>query len=196
MRIQYFSDIHLEFGECEFRQTDAEILVAAGDIHTEINGLAWLAQSSCPVIYIAGNHEYYGGDLVHTLNQLAISSRQYNINFLENTCYFYRDTRFLGTTLWTSFNNINREYMEQALYCMNDYNFIRHNDRLAAPDDILKIHHASYEWLADELTKPFTGKTVVITHHALQPGAGIMNLKSLVNLPIATKWTILSDSIR
>ena len=166
MRIQYFSDIHLEFGDCELSLADTDILVAAGDIHTEINGLGWLAQAGCPVIYIAGNHEYYGGDLVHTLNQLESASKQYNINFLENTTFFYRDTRFIGTTLWTNFNDRNRELMEHAIYSMNDYNFICRNEQLATPVDILNIHEASYDWLENELSKPFTGKTVVITHHA------------------------------
>jgi DNA repair exonuclease SbcCD nuclease subunit len=166
MRIQYLSDVHLEFGDCELPSTDADILIAAGDIHTGTSALKWLSQSSCPVIYIAGNHEYYGGDLVHTLAALRIQSKVFDIHFLENDAITLEDTRFLGTTLWTDFDNANEKIIEYAKFNMNDYNFIKNNRYLLNPEDLLQIHRESKNWLEQELKKPFHGKTVVITHHA------------------------------
>jgi hypothetical protein len=34
------------------------------------------------------------------------------------------------------------------------------------PSDLISRNHATYDWLVQELDKPFDGKTVVVTHHA------------------------------
>ena len=62
MKIQFFSDIHLEFGEFDIPATDADVIVAAGDIGVGLQGIEWLKRFNRPTIYVAGNHEYYGGD--------------------------------------------------------------------------------------------------------------------------------------
>ena len=166
MRIHFLSDIHLEFGPCELPAVDADILVAAGDIHTGTEGIEWLAQAKCPVIYIAGNHEYYGGDIINTLNALRTQSKTFDINFLENDSISFSDTRFLGATLWTDFNGSDDKIMEFAAYNMNDFHCIGHGENLLMPDYLLELNEQSRKWLVSELEKPFKGKTVVITHHA------------------------------
>ena len=166
MKIQYFSDIHLEFGPCNLDLTDADVVVAAGDISIGTTGLEWLSRVKCPVIYIAGNHEYYGGDMINTLNELRVQTKLYNINFLENDTLVINDVRFLGTTLWTDFDNKNKEIMQYASMNMNDYNYIGLNGYVLTPEDIFNIHLKSKEWLLNELGNSFNGKTVVVTHHA------------------------------
>ena len=42
MKIQFFSDIHLEFGPAELPLTDADIIVAAGDVGVGTTGAEWL----------------------------------------------------------------------------------------------------------------------------------------------------------
>lgn len=166
MKIQYFSDIHLEFGPCDLDSAEVDVVVAAGDISIGTTGLEWLSKAKYPVIYIAGNHEYYGGDMMHTLNELRVQSRLHNINFLENDIFVTGNVRFLGTTLWTDFDKQNREIMNYASISMNDYNYIGLNGYILTPEDILNIHLKSKEWLLKELEKSFDGKTVVVTHHA------------------------------
>jgi len=166
MRIQFFSDIHLEFGPCELINAEADVLVAAGDISIGTTALKWLEQATCPVIYIAGNHEYYSGDIVHTLNELRIQSKVHDIHFLENNSITINDVRFLGATLWTDFDNKNKDIMEYAAVSMNDYNYIGCDGYVLTPEDILKTHEQSKKWLAKELDDQFKGKTVVVTHHA------------------------------
>ena len=165
MHLQFFSDIHLEFGPCELASSDADVLIAAGDISIGTTALEWLGQVNCPVIYIAGNHEYYGGDLIHTLNDLKIQSKLHGIHFLENEAIEIDGVRFLGTTLWTNFDN-NNEIMDYAALSMNDYNYIAYDGYVLTPEDILAIHNKSRTWLENKLGEEFNGKTVVITHHA------------------------------
>lgn len=166
MQIQYFSDIHLEFGECKLSNNDADILVAAGDISTGAYATEWLAGASIPIVYIAGNHEYYGGDLVHTQKELIAASKMHNIHFLENDIFIYEEVRFLGATLWTDFNGADKELMDQAIINMNDYACIQNDNSILSPGDILKINTGTRKWLATQLETSFKGKTVVVTHHA------------------------------
>lgn len=166
MRIQYFSDIHLEFGECEFPVTDADILVAAGDIGVDTEAVVWLAQAPCPVIYVAGNHEYYGGDIDRVRKRLQKACAEARIDFLDNMRVDLDDVRFLGTTLWTDYDNADETIMREAEQRMNDYHYIEYQGSPLTADVLLELHRESLEWLESELAEPFSGKTVVVTHHA------------------------------
>lgn len=166
MRIQYFSDIHLEFGGCDFPQTDADIVIAAGDIGVGIEGVGWLAQAPCPVIYIAGNHEYYGGDIEYMRKEIATACRKAEIDFLDNERADLDQVRFLGATLWTDYAGANPDVMHEVEQGMNDYHYIQHDGSLLTPGILLELHRESLEWLESELAEPFKGKTVVVTHHA------------------------------
>ena len=65
LRIQYMSDLHLEFRDNHgFIPDDvgADVLVLAGDIHLGTGALEWLhefAHRYQDIIYFPGNHEYY-----------------------------------------------------------------------------------------------------------------------------------------
>lgn len=166
MKIQYFSDIHLEFGEFEAPTTDADVIVAAGDIGVGLQGIEWLKQLDKPIIYVAGNHEYYGGDIVHTQAALMELTDGSQVHFLENEAVEIDGVRFLGTTLWTDYQAGDREVMDQAKRHMNDYHQIRCASRPLTPEHLFDINWESRFWLARELDEPCSGKTVVVTHHA------------------------------
>ncbi len=166
MRVQYFSDIHLEFGQCVFPHAKADIIVAAGDIAPGIHALPWLAQSDVPIIYIAGNHEYYGGDLSYTLAELRQQSPNHKVHFLERDSFEFQGIRFLGATLWTDFNSGEPSVMRGLHPLMNDFCYIRTGGQKTHPLDFLRLHSASLAWLINELEKDYQGKTVVATHHA------------------------------
>ena len=60
--------------------------------------------------------------------------------------------------------------MENAFLHMNDFRNIRTPDfRRTRPADFALEARATKEWLLVELSKPFAGQTVVITHHAPHP---------------------------
>ena len=103
MKIQFFSDIHLEFGPAELPLTDADIIVAAGDVGVGTTGAEWLKTGGKPTLYIAGNHEYYGGDIATVQQDIQAAVAGTKIVFLECESAEFDGVRFLGATFWTNF---------------------------------------------------------------------------------------------
>lgn len=166
MKINYFSDIHLEFGELEAPDTTADLIVAAGDIGIDVQGVEWLKTLNKPVIYIAGNHEFYGCDMVSTLPLLREQCAGSNVNFLEKNKFIFQDIRFLGCTLWTDLFVEGDEKAEGLGNSLNDFRQIIYAEKAFDVDKFSKLHRTSKKWLKQELAVPFKGKTVVVTHHA------------------------------
>lgn len=150
----------------ELPHTDADLIIAAGDIGVGIQGVRWLQDAGKPVLYVAGNHEYYGGDLFTTFVRLIGVSASGCVRVLENDSCTFGDVRFLGTTLWTDFERCDIERMALAHRHMSDYGQIRNQDNDLTPEQLVEANWLARHWLKDELDKPFSGKTVVITHHA------------------------------
>ncbi|MDI1231535.1 MAG: metallophosphoesterase [Methylobacter sp.] len=166
MRINYFSDVHLEFGALEAPDNDADIIVAAGDIGVSTQGIDWLKALSKPVIYVAGNHEFYTQEYRQTLRLIRKQCEGSNVRFLENDSFIFQGVRFLGCTLWADLFVEGNEKAEALGKTINDFRKIQFADK---PFDALlfsHLHQSSKTWLEQELAQPFSGKTVVITHHA------------------------------
>src|SRR5258708_11124146 len=63
MRIRIYSDLHLEFAPFVPPANDADAIVLAGDIANGAAGIEWAGKTFAqPVLYLAGNHEYYEGE--------------------------------------------------------------------------------------------------------------------------------------
>ena len=166
MRIQYFSDIHLEFAGMELPETDADAIVAAGDIGVGLRGVDWLKKTSKPVIYVAGNHEFYGYDHPSHIKALQGASANSNVHFLERESVVIDDVRFLGCTLWTELGGEDNERMEELVYAVNDFRKIKYAGEPLGFREYINMHWDSRRWLIKELDKSFAGLTVVVTHHA------------------------------
>ncbi|MGR9087739.1 MAG: metallophosphoesterase [Gammaproteobacteria bacterium] len=166
MRINYFSDLHLEFGALEVPKNDADIIIAAGDIGICDQGVDWLKSLNKPVIYVAGNHEFYSNEYRETLLLIREKCIGSNVHFLEHNRFDFQQIRFLGCTLWTDLHVEGPEKVDALSEALNDFRQIRFDGRLMGVDDYSRMFHRSREWLEKELARPFTGKTVVVTHHA------------------------------
>ncbi len=174
MKLHILSDLHIEFGEPELTETNADVVILAGDIHLGIKGFDWAKDNfrNQRVIYILGNHEYYRGAIPKLTDKLKELSLGTNVHILENEALTIEDVRFLGCTLWSDFrllNNLNVAVIA-AQEMMNDYKLIRLNPiyRKIQPSDTAIWHGKSRSWLEKELQKgkKEEKKTVVITHHA------------------------------
>jgi Icc-related predicted phosphoesterase len=169
VRIQYFSDIHLEFGSLETTAADADVVVAAGDIGVGLQALDWLKSFGKPVIYVAGNHEFYGQEYLFTLANLTSAASGTNVQFLEQRAWVYDGVRFLGCSLWSDLGGDDNDQLEELVSIVNDFRKIRYRTDALNAKSYRQLHWESREWLFAELAKPFPGKTVVVTHHAPTP---------------------------
>ncbi|MEQ9725400.1 metallophosphoesterase [Pseudomonas sp. WHRI 8822A] len=189
MRVHVLSDLHLEFSGFEPEVDDADLVVLAGDIHTLTRGVRWANEAfDCDVVYVMGNHEFYGGHLERTLEK-ARECAAPHVHVLENESFIRNGVRFLGTTSWTDFTLTGDPVAASftAWREMNDFKKIRIGDsyRKLRPADVIQRNRIAHDWLAAELEKQFDGKTVVITHHA--PVASIVG-KDHLSAAYANHW--------
>lgn len=175
MKIQLYSDLHLEMmGFYFIPQTDADVIVLAGDIGVGLDGIEWAIDLSekheCPVIYVAGNHEFYKHDYHELLLEMRkLAAKCKNVYLLEKDEVVINGVRFLGTTLWTNYLAVTGVSQAGTMFkvgrALNDHRLIRFNDDYFKPSDALMLNEESVAWLEEKLAVPFDGKTVVVTHH-------------------------------
>lgn len=175
---------------------DADLVILAGDIHNHAEGIRWAAETfsadtpsgGAPIVYVPGNHEYYDGEF----GALEVAMRDAaagvdHLHYLNNAALIDPDGRWrvLGTTLWTDFAlfGASRETVSASIAAaekvMLDFrgpiqvtwpsgiaDAASGAPRLFTPADTLALHRHARAWLSHELAKPFTGQTIVVTHHA------------------------------
>lgn len=161
--LQVVSDVHVEFHADSGREwattlksADPDVLIVAGDFGTLSTlelPISILCDRFADVVYVTGNHEYYGSSLqeVHKLLDRLVSKYS-NFHWLQNSTYELDGYRFLGTTLWFSKtkNTVSREWM------INDFRMIDN-----ATDEIYNLSDKSQKWLHDTVKDG----DIVITHH-------------------------------
>ena len=177
MKLHIISDLHSEFEDFEYVKTGSDLVVLAGDTNLKTKGALWALDTikDKPVVYILGNHEYYGAaypKLVHSLKELCEGT---NIHVLENDSFTYQGVNIIGCTLWTDFELFGdpRIYGYECQQIMTDYRKIRLSPKYSKlrSIDVAAIHKRSLSWLESELQKSAGSKAVVISHHAPSPAS-------------------------
>jgi predicted phosphodiesterase len=205
VRLHVLSDLHLERGIQELPAVEADVLILAGDIDNGTSGVEWARSwaSGRPVIYVAGNHEFYGHSLPGLVADLRAVAAGSSVHVLENEALILDGVRFLGCTLWSDFDFDGAENRALAMRvcerAVSDYRVIRHDEpnRPLSPQDTRDRHLESRRWLTARLAEDHDGPTVVVTHHAphvlwrppekvwrLIAGAFVSDLSELMGDPI------------
>ncbi|HEY5580609.1 MAG TPA: metallophosphoesterase [Rhodoferax sp.] len=165
MKIQLVSDLHLEFLARRFpgeRIIDpapgSDVLVLAGDIHNSALAVGIFADWPVPVLYVAGNHEFYGNSWERTRADLRSACAGTNITYLDNDVFEFKGVRFLGCTLWTDFHlpgYTQPQNMSAVQQGLNDYAVIHTQQGILRAQDTLEDHEQSRRWLERELGRPY-----------------------------------------
>jgi predicted MPP superfamily phosphohydrolase len=112
-RLRIVSDLHTEFhadrGETLLREVTAgeyDVLVVAGDM-SDAENLPTALEFLClgtggrPIVYVLGNHEYYGSSRPSVLKLVRDAEKRHpHLHFLDTRTVDIDGCRFLGTTLW------------------------------------------------------------------------------------------------
>jgi predicted phosphodiesterase len=174
MKINILSDLHLGFGAFERPVNDADVVILAGDISRPREAAAWALRFDKPVLYVLGNHEFYGSSIDGAASELKRLCAGTHVHVLDSTEIVIGRVRFLGTTLWTDFDLFGKgaekaAAMAEARRLIRDFSRIRRvgaEDALFSPEDSAALFTAQADWLDQRLVKAHAGPTVVITHHA------------------------------
>lgn len=209
MRLHVLSDLHIERGVGELRAVDADVVVLAGDIGVGTRGVEWAREwvTGRPVLYLAGNHEFYGQSFPGLVDDLRRAAAGSSVHVLEEDEVTIGGVRFLGCTLWSDFEFDGAQRRELSMRicerAVSDYHVIRSRDseRPLRAAETLAAHQASRRWLSERLASAHDGPTVVITHHApytrwrppepalrLVAGAFVSDLRALMGGERAGLW--------
>lgn len=171
MKMRLYSDIHLEFGNFKIPKTSEDknmVLVLAGDIgvkRRQRQFLEFACKQFHSVIYVLGNHEFYDNDMNEILGfWQSLSDSIPNFYVLENSSVEIDGIRFLGSTLWSDLNKSDPMLMMRLDGSINDCEYIQYKGKPLSALDIVSLHQDAITYLDTELSKPYDGKTVVITH--------------------------------
>lgn len=183
MRLWIFSDLHIDVGgPCmQCLSPSADLAVVAGDVGEGlVTSLTWLAEQvrpRMPVVFVAGNHEFYHRCLPWELEAGRAAAAKAGIHLLENASVRFGDVLVSGCTLWTDYeldgSATRSAAMQYADLGLSDHRRIfwrpQFELRRFRPEDARALHSASRQFLA-EAFRPVAGTParahVVVTHHA------------------------------
>ncbi len=175
-KIQYASDLHLEFAENQYLMEHGRGIVPAGDVLVLAGDVSylgdekmmkrpffdWCAEHYRQTFIVPGNHEFYHGyDIAQTMVAFEYKYRE-NVRYLNNACFKLDDTELFFTTLWTKINPLFLWTIQRG---MNDFRRGVLNGERFTANDMDNLHLRCVEWLEAAL-KASTAKTkIVVTHH-------------------------------
>jgi len=173
---------HPEAGPLLKDVAGVQLMVLAGDVATGLEGIAYAdsvsAYLGCPVVYVAGNHEYYGHDFdeLRTALKEAAWATDGRVIFLDRDWVrlWLGDSQLLvfGCTLWSDYALLGDQdgAMARSASIMTDHRSISRKDRWFSPQDALDEHRRSLSWLAELLPRlkaqEARASVLVVTHHA------------------------------
>lgn len=174
MKLNILSDLHLSRGALDRPCNDADVVVLAGDLGRPAAAAEWALGFDKPVLYVLGNHEFYGGSIDGTIDEFRRLVEGSHVRLLESSQTVIDGVRFLGATLWTDFKLLGEgaeqaEAVATATRLLHDFQRVRRHESSEAiftPGDSAELFAAHSAWLDTQLDEPFAGPTVVITHHA------------------------------
>ena len=184
------SDLHCEFNPKEIDKlfdTSVDLIILAGDISNSTyikEDLTYISNIGIPIIYITGNHEYYGSSKKELDKELTRFCKSVpNLTFLNNQILQINDIVFIGSTGWCDESN---GLLTQYHYKMlNDFRYIEDSGELT---DWGRANKIFFEEQLEELSKYKDKKVICISHN----GPTTLSPPEFKNHPLNTcfqnKW--------
>jgi len=177
MRLQLLSDLHLETESYDPEPAPgAELLVLGGDIDSRWDALERFRGWPQPVVFVAGNHEFDGRDLIDATAALRERCASIGITMLERDSLVVEDgqgrrIRLLGTTRWSDYDLFGPLGRAKAMRAGAYFLAIMQATMAGEPFDVEAVRAESLacrEWLEFELKRRRDGwdRTVVVSHFA------------------------------
>ncbi len=173
MKIQYCSDLHLEFKDnyafLKKYPVDpkGDILILAGDvvpfakIDQQQDFFNFVSDHFATTYWVPGNHEYYHGDLAEKSGSFIENVRS-NVFLLNNQAVQHKGVKLIFSTLWASIGPANKELIQQF---MHDYHVISFKGGPYTTEHTNQLHHHCMDFIKSALLVDKGVKTFVVSHH-------------------------------
>lgn len=175
MKIQYCSDLHLEFYEnLRYMKSFAfgvagDILIISGDIgylsDKNIERLKlwkWMSERYRQVLMVAGNHEFYNNGDIAAMGESWQKMLLPNVGYYHNRVVRIDDTDFILSTLWSRIPPMDEMVVQSG---MNDYRQILYKRHRLTAKDITDEFEKNFAFIQESVERSDAEKIVVVTHH-------------------------------
>ena len=181
MKVQIFSDIHLDTGSRGIPKLadGVDLAVCAGDL---CQGLTKAVEAmrhafaETEVAMVGGNHEFWTRrSHAEELDAGMERAHELGVHLLENDTAILGSAslRVIGATGWTDYelfgSDLRETAMREAARTMSDHRRIRWSKdpwQRFRPQEARALHLKSRAYIDSELATPHDGPTLVLTHHA------------------------------
>lgn len=170
MKIRLLSDLHTEFRlpyktHQMSEYCGEDVLVLAGDIASgstnTMNVIKHFLDCGFPqIVYVPGNHEYYGTSFDDFNLKMENKCTEYdNVHFLNPGSVTINNVIFVGGTLWTNFAD-NPLSQSAAKRGINDFRQIRGFD----VNRCAQTYYQHFGYIQDVYERRGDSKVVVVSH--------------------------------
>ena len=174
---------------------DIDVVVLAGDITKPATAAVEWARNeptfkhAKAIVFVPGVLEHWSSfpnNVVDEMRQAAIGS---HVHILDSSELVVQGVRFLGLTLWTDYQlsvktnvglisnsqlsvEVGRKMIANYFHTFStqvdfdEEDVLNDVKTLPTPEQLVLLHQESTKWLSQKLSEPFSGKTVVVSHHA------------------------------
>ena len=165
MRLQIFSDFHIEFGTDVWKYVtpQAPVAVVAGDIDARnfVETLNNISLKFEKVIALAGNHDFYGKDINWMKDIQGLAD---NVSLLNPGTVEYEGVTFIGSTMWSDCNKNDWLCVNSAARNVNDFRLIKNGLARFNVPDMIDLHLSEVEYMAHAFNENKGKKIVAVTH--------------------------------
>ena len=204
MKIQYASDLHLEFSDNSMfflknpLNVTGDILILAGDIHVfdhpeflQDQFWDWASKNYKQVIIAFGNHEFYRGyDLSQMKDGFKYKIRD-NVYYYYNCVLNFDETDIIISTLW-SYIPKGREYACE--HGVNDFRLIKYGNKILNSSIFNDEHEKCLKFIKKSLNESKAFNKIIVTHHV---PSNLLNAEEYKDSEINGAFTVdLTDYIK
>lgn len=180
LRIQFVSDLHLEFEENRTwiaehpLEVTGDILLIAGDTayldlpesgrdtYSEYSFWDWAARNYQQVVVCLGNHDFYGYYDLRTISEGWCKTIRPNIHAYYNSVVHIADIDIIVSTLWAYIEPYNAYLTEKGV---SDFYRIKYNGHRLTAGDFNREHEWCLEFVKKAVAESKAKTKIVLTHH-------------------------------
>lgn len=175
MKIQYASDIHLEFSDNwsylkrNPLEVSGDILVLAGDIgylnddnYSTHPFWDWASENYQQVIVALGNHEFYKYYDISTLADGFCGEIRSNVHYYYNAVVSVENIDIIVSTLWAHIELADAYYTENYI---SDFRRIVKGGKIITFAEFNQEHRRCFDFINKAVTDSNAKFKIVVTHH-------------------------------